>query len=431
MKRSRHKAVKRPRPSWLLFLAACALAALGFAGWRVSVEARAARDLREGRAALERDDLATARARLAACLETRPESAEAHFLAARAARRAGDLSDAQRSLRAAEKYGWIPEAIDLERALIAARSGNLANVEKYLVACVEKDHPDTVQILEVLAPLYIQDFRLTEAQVYLQEWVKRKPDAVQAWTWLGDVDERLQRTKDAAVAYAEAAQRAPDDADARLRLARVLVELRRGSEALPHFEKLFREKPDDAGVRLGLARCRIELGDLDAARCLLDDLLADQPQDADALTERGRLELEAGHAAEAEPWLRRAVGLRPYESSFLYTLLRCLKQRGKDAEASGVQERLDRCEADLKRLREVTRAVASSPHDADLRYEAGVLFLQNSQEREGVRWLESALRENPRHAATHQKLAEYYERTGQKERAEQHRALAKPPPERR
>src|SRR5262249_10828282 len=158
---------------------------IGFGVWRILVEAQASRDLREGRAALDRDEFALARERLANCLKTWPDSAEAHFLSARAARRAGDLAAAARSLNAAEKYEWVAEAIDLERALIAAQSGSLSKVENHLVACVDRGHPDTVLILEVLVPLYVQNYRLMDAHAYLRDWVKRKPDTVRAWLLLG------------------------------------------------------------------------------------------------------------------------------------------------------------------------------------------------------------------------------------------------------
>jgi predicted Zn-dependent protease len=440
MKRSRPQSPAKRSRGWSLFLTAAALTGIGIGAWRITVEVQASRDLREGRAALVRGEFDLARERLANCLKTWPGSAEAHFLSARAARRTGDLAAAARSLNVAERYEWVPEAIDLERALIAVQTGSLANVENYLIHCVSKDHPDTDLILEVLVPLYIQNYRLTQAQAYLQEWVKRKPDAVRAWLLLGDVDERLQLTKDAADAYAEAVGRGPDQRDAQLRLAKVLVELHRAAEAQPHFEELLRKTPQDAEVRLGLARCHIDLGHGDQARALLDELFKEQvkadavlqqPGHAEALAERGRLELEAGRASEAEPWLRQAVESKPFEVPFLYLLLRCLKQRDKEAEAAALQVKLHQCEEALNRLRALTKAIAQSPHDAELRYEAGVIFLNNGQEREGLRWLESALREDPLHAVTHEKLAQYYETSGQKERAEQHRTLAKTSPVRR
>jgi Tfp pilus assembly protein PilF len=59
-----------------------------------------------------------------------------------------------------------------------------------------------------------------------------------------------------------------------------------------------------------------------------------------------------------------------------------------------------------------------------LRCEAGLILMRRGLEAEGLRWLESALAVDPRHAGTHQALADYFERTGDAERAAQHRRLA-------
>jgi hypothetical protein len=47
----------------------------------------------------------------------------------------------------------------------------------------------------------------------------------------------------------------------------------------------------------------------------------------------------------------------------------------------------------------------------------------NGLESEGLRWLESALVEDPRHAPTHRALTDFYARAGDKEKAELHRRM--------
>ena len=64
---------------------------------------------------------------------------------------------------------------------------------------------------------------------------------------------------------------------------------------------------------------------------------------------------------------------------------------------------------DLDRLDELTRQISIAPHNADLRFEAGQIMLRNGQETEGLRWLASALQEDPSHAAA---MAEYQEHAG-------------------
>src|SRR5262245_26068720 len=121
------------RPRWRLPILLLSLLAMVLAGgWRVARELRASWHWRAAQTALERDDFEAARGHLAACLKAWPGSAETHFLAARTARREGNLKEARRELGEAAGRGWAPEALDLERALLRVQSGELAPVEKYL-----------------------------------------------------------------------------------------------------------------------------------------------------------------------------------------------------------------------------------------------------------------------------------------------------------
>src|SRR5207247_9471432 len=108
---------------------------------------------------------------------------------------------------------------------------------------------------------------------------------------------------------------------------------------------------------------------------------------------------------------------------FSYSLAPGLEQLGKHREAEEVLARLKRVETDLARMADLSRQIARTPHDPALRCEAGVILMRNGLEDEGRRWLESALAEDPRHAATHEALADYYERTGDAERAAEHRQV--------
>jgi Tfp pilus assembly protein PilF len=140
-----------------------------------------------------------------------------------------------------------------------------------------------------------------------------------------------------------------------------------------------------------------------------------------ALGERGRLYLETGQPADAERWLRVAAGLAPYDRDIIYVLYLCLQQSGKSKEAEGYGAKLQEIDTQLGRLRELTRQVAATPHDPALRHEAGMIFLRSGQAKEGLRWLYSALHEEPRYRPTHQALAEYYESIGEKGQAASHR----------
>src|SRR6516165_4060017 len=95
-----------------LLLPAClAFGVAGVAVALIRVEASARRDLDEGRAALDADRPEEARQLLNRYLAERPNSAEAHFRAAQAARRTGDPATADRHLDRAAALGWDPADI--------------------------------------------------------------------------------------------------------------------------------------------------------------------------------------------------------------------------------------------------------------------------------------------------------------------------------
>src|SRR5206468_3419187 len=106
-------------------------------------------------------------------------------------------------------------------------------------------------------------------------------------------------------------------------------------------------------------------------------------------------ELELGRPSDAEPWLRRAVQARPFDRRIAYTLSRCLLELDRGEEAREWTARVDRLDADVRRLGQIQQEVMQRPNDPTLRCAGGLLFLRNGERREGVRWLQLALRLDP------------------------------------
>jgi len=184
---------------------------------------------------------------------------------------------------------------------------------------------------------------------------------------------------------------------------------------------LQRRQPENLMVPVYLARCRDRLGQQAEAEQLVDAVLARQPNYAPAHVERAKLAFEADRFTAAEGWLRQASALMPGDLQVHHQLYLCLGKNHKEEEARAVQARLKQIELDIQRIQEiVTVRMQQTPHDAALHYEAGMISLRAGSPAEGLRWLLSALKENPRYVPAHQALAEYYQRTGQPARAARH-----------
>jgi tetratricopeptide (TPR) repeat protein len=406
-------------------VAACAVGALVAAP-----HLRVWRHLRAARQALERRDFEQAQDHLDRCLADRPDDGELHFLAGQTARRRGAFDLAEQHLHTCGQLGWAPERLALEWALLRAQQGDLDAVEVPLQNRVREGDAESSLILEALASGSLRVYRLRTARKYLEDWLARDPEDFQALLWYGEVMERLTHFPQAAEAYKKAVQRNPGHDDARLRLARVLVR-NQPAEAAEQFEHLRqRGGPSvQADAVVGLARCRQSLGQPEMAQRLLDEFLAEkEPEHVEALTERGRMALDQGQEEEAGRLLGKAVRLAPHERTAVFQYSRCLQRLGRQDEARHWRRRLEQIEQDLRTLEGIHRQVHQSPRDPGLRCTAGLILLRNRQEREGVRWLESALRLDALHRPSHEALADYYQHAGDSARAAFHRRQAEAAP---
>jgi tetratricopeptide (TPR) repeat protein len=417
---ARPLAVLRRHPLWV----GAGLAVLGF-GMHVGIREYRVRVHRaEAAAALSHSDLEQAREQLAVCLRLRPGNAGLHLLAAQAARRAGLLDEASEHLEACKRLRGRTEADErLERTLLKAQGGGLAEVEGYLVARLEAKDPARNRILEALALANIQVYRLERGSALLRQLLEAEPDNVVALQMLGIVDELLNRADEALPRYRRALEFQPGNYRIRIQLAKALWGKGQIDEASRQFEQVLSTHRERA-VLLGLARCRLQQGRAEEAGTLLDEALAQDANDAEALIQRGEVARENGGEAEAEVWLRKAYAVQPHNRQTAYQLAQCLLAQGRPRDAETFRRQVDRIDAEDRRLQELRKEALMVPGNPTPRYEVGAAALQRGDEEEGLRWLRGVLEIAPHHQPTHAALADYYQRRGQLERAAYHRSQA-------
>src|SRR5205085_2088233 len=109
----------------------------------------------------------------------------------------------------------LDEPGGFEQLLLSAERSLDAHVVARCHRSVELDHPDTPLILEALARGYLRQYRLSEAKLCLELWLKRQPDNPQALTLMGQFHLDYERAPDRAVArYARAVEIDPDHEEA-------------------------------------------------------------------------------------------------------------------------------------------------------------------------------------------------------------------------
>lgn len=356
------------------------------------------RTLAEIESAVEERDNQAALEKLQQFLLSNPDHAHAHLLAARTSRRLKAYFDAKEHLRICKEKGGNAEAIEVESALIDVQRGDETNIE-WLRQRSSKEDKLALVILEVLIQYDLDTYQLWSALDDFKRLLAQRPNDLQALLGRGRVWERFLYFKDALADYQTAVNSHPNNEIARLKLAETLLTVGTPAEALAEFQTLAERFPNKAEVRFGLARCYRQLGKADESRKLLDELIREFPDHGEANWECGQLAAEDGKIVEAEALLRKASQLMPFDRRVNFSLYRCLLDLKKNEEAEKVNDRVKKIDADIRRLDEVRQEVMKKPNDVALRIEGGLLFLNNGEKREGLRWLQHALKIDPKNQA--------------------------------
>jgi tetratricopeptide (TPR) repeat protein len=399
------------------------VAGLGLGGWWGGRHLWARYHLRAAEHRLARYDFPEAALHLERCLTVWPHSAAVRFQAARAARRAGLLDRAEEHLTECEKAGVTPDTA-LERFLLRAQSGDLAEVQNTLERLVLEDSPDTILILEALALGHLRLSSGGGVGEAVKRLLLRDPDHPWAYYWRGTMLERVGRIPRALPDYRRAVELAPHRTLFSVALAGALVQGGQPAEAWPIFGQLLDEAPTNPDVLLGTARCLRKLNRPAEALPYLDTLLRDHPDQADGWAELGRAHADQGDLAEAVRSLRKALALQPGSYAIAYSLFTALREQGNDREANAILAGAEQAKTDALRLHELTLQQASQPRNASLRYEMAMIYLRKKADKEALQWFAVALSLDPNHRLTHQALADYYTKQGNTQAATYHRERA-------
>lgn len=359
----------------------------------------------------------------------RAAAAERHFLLGRVFRRQRRFDEAEGCFRKAAALGWSGEAIDLQRMLARAQLGEVRDVEERIGALLAAGGDDAFaeDCYESLAEGFIGSFRMDDARECLDFWSRWQPGNPLPSFWMGVIEERYERPVMALERFSKALAMNPRDYEARIRVARLELDTAKLDDARRQFRACLDERPDDPRAVIGLADCLLRVGDQAAARELyLDALTTDvtKEQAAVALTELGQMALEEGDVARSAGLLEQAVNVDPRGTRARLTFAGALLRLGDAEGAKHERDTAQRLAERQRRLATITHEALGNPNDPDLRAEAGTILLDEGFQREGLEWLQTALRIAPTHAPSHRVLADHYEASEEMERAAHHRGLA-------
>jgi tetratricopeptide (TPR) repeat protein len=153
----------------------------------------------------------------------------------------------------------------------------------------------------------------------------------------------------------------------------------RGEEAVQHFQKAVELEPNSASARNNLGSSYFRQGKADFARGQFERSLAIEPGNFTANYNMGLLSLAAGDAGRAAVFLEKARQVAPKDQGTLLNLARAYFALGRNEEGLGA----------------VHRVAQSHPADANARFLAGTLLLEQQLFREAAEQLDAAAKLAP------------------------------------
>ena len=387
--------------------------------------------LHHARAEMQRGDFAAALVTLESADRWPPRRAETAFLLARTFRRSGDLEQCEAWLKTASERGWSPQDVRAQRHLLELQCGRFEQSQAWLTQVLASGADDDLaeEIYEAQAKGFLRSYRLNEAVVCLRYWIEWKPNAIQPRLWLADVWERCDRWQAAADEFQAVVDRAPDHFEARKRLAENLLTLNHVDRAYEHFQFCAERAPDDDAVALGLARCQRRSGHPEEAEQTLArrlDASPDKTSSVEMLVELGQIAIDLRQVDRAIELLREAIGIDPAHALAHATLAEAFRKSGRIDEANEHHALADQINARYSRLSKVLGQLADTPGDADLRFKAGKLLMEQGLRAEGAAWMATALETDPTHGPAHEALADYFTAIGDHDRAAHHQQRSGP-----
>jgi tetratricopeptide (TPR) repeat protein len=400
----------RTRRRW--HLAVLALLAMGAAAgvWWLTRPKTPPDPLQPARAALVAHDFDAARSHLRGVLEKWPLDAEAHFLLARASRRADDLAGWKDHLHAAEALQWPTAEIERERLYGKVQAGDVWDAEAKLAPELAAGGDEAVVAVEALVKGFLTNFCLDDVLEYTQGWVDRHPADWLPHFLRGRAYFSARRPARAVEEFRRVLDLNPNHPPSRLELAGALLIEAQFQPAREQYELFLASQPSSTDALYGLAYCQFKLAQPEAARATLERLFAIDPKHPAGCYIRAQLEMQADPAT-ALVWLRKAERRAPHETDITYALIQVLSQLGHKEEADKYRHQLETLRAHLARLDGLRQAVRKTPNRTEPRFEAGKLCVALGRNSEAASWLHSVLRLDPNHSGARAALGELQERS--------------------
>jgi Tfp pilus assembly protein PilF len=316
-----------------------------------------------------------------------------------------------------------------DEALRLAKQGKLAEAEPLLERAVERDDHDA-EAVAALALAKLGGTDAAAAEKYLSRWCELRPREARPFQLRMDLRHRTARgmwSRADRVALMESAladgrrvlELNPTDDAVRREVAWLALTVGRDADAETECRRSLAAAPEDPWLNHLFAKILHAQGRRTEAAAVIDPVVRAQPGFAEALLLRATLYHEADQPSQAVPLLRQALNQKGCpRRDCLYRLGLALAATG---DADGARKVM--AEVDLLNL---TGAVANDhfPNNPAMRVQIAEAMLGVGRSADANAELDAVLAAAPDFAPAHRVKALYYDRTGQPDRAAEHRRRA-------
>jgi tetratricopeptide (TPR) repeat protein len=268
-------------------------------------------------------------------------------------------------------------------------------------------NPDYTQAHHDLGVVLAGEGRVDEAIKHYQEALRINPEFSQAHHDLGAALVGEGRVDEAVERYQEVLKIDPHHVQVHHSLGVALVAQGRVDEAIEHYQEALKIDPQDAQVYYNLGVALVGEGRLDEAIEHYLEALKIDPEFALSYHNLGVVLVEQGRVDEAIEYFEKALKISPQDAQTHYNLGVALVEQGSLEMAIEHFSRsleIDPQQVDARRnlvfvldqtIEGYRRALQSTPHNAEMHNNLGVLLLRKGEVDEAIRHFSEAVRIDP------------------------------------
>ncbi len=360
-------------------------------------------------------------------LESIPEwnrNGHTHLLFAKAYRRQGKFDLVRKNLQTAWDRGVPVEQLEREQWLAMATSGQTREAELHLRQLMLDPRDDGQDICESFVAGYFLNHQFSKAAPLLDVWEAEFPEDPRPHELRGLWFQDTERWSEAATCYERALSLAPGKTRIRCDLAVCLRELHEYDKAETQFLQCLQETPDDSQLLIQWGEWLLSNGKASEAKSVLQKVLNQDSGNQAARFAMAKTLLMDGDARQALESLQQLHNEKPSDSEIQYSLASALQASGMTEQAAEIFKQVTAAEKKLRRKQELMDSLAQDLKRSEVIYEIAMISMNHESPAEGLRWLQTLIDLNPRYAAAHVALADYYRGIGKLELEEKHRKLA-------